>query len=67
MGLQPGESAMYINGIAADLSVYDVYRLLETLRSEAKLMEGLHNMGIKVRNVKSFKVWESRYMYVKSF
>jgi UDP-glucose:glycoprotein glucosyltransferase len=41
----PGESALFINGRQADLDVYDVFTLVETLRSEAKLMEGLHDIG----------------------
>jgi len=41
----PGESALFINGRQADLDVYDVFTLVETLRSEARLMEGLYNRG----------------------
>jgi UDP-glucose:glycoprotein glucosyltransferase len=41
----PGESALFINGRQADLDVYDVFSLVETLRSEAKLMQGLHDLG----------------------
>ena len=47
-GLGPGESALFINGLQADLEIYDVFTLLDTLKSEAKLMEGLHSLGIKV-------------------
>lgn len=49
----PGESAMFINGLQADLDIYDVFTLLETLRSEAKLMEGLHSLGIQVCSVEN--------------
>ena len=48
-GLGPGESALFINGLQADLEIYDVFTLLDTLKSEAKLMEGLHSLGIKVK------------------
>ena len=44
-GIMPGESALFINGRQADVDVYDVFTLVETLRSEAKLMEGLYNLG----------------------
>ena len=44
-GLAPGDSALFINGRQADLDIYDVFTLLETMRSEAKLMEGLHAIG----------------------
>ena len=39
---------MFINGIQADLTVYDVFSLLDTLLGEAKLMEGLYSLGIQV-------------------
>ncbi len=45
--MSAGESALFINGVQADLDIYDVFTLLETLKSEAKLMEGLHALGIK--------------------
>lgn len=41
----PGESAFFINGRQADLDIYDVFTLVETLRSEAKQMEGLYQLG----------------------
>lgn len=39
---------MFINGLQADLDIYDVFTLLETLKDEAKLMEGLHAIGKQV-------------------
>ncbi len=47
-GLDAGESAMFVNGLQADLDIYDVFTLLETMKSEAKLMEGLHQLGSQV-------------------
>ena len=47
-GLSPGENAMFVNGLQADLEIYDVFTLLETMRSEAKLMEGLHSLAKQV-------------------
>ena len=47
-GLQPGDSALFINGLQADLDVYDVFTLLDTMKAEAKLMEGLNNLGVLV-------------------
>ena len=52
----PGESALFINGLQADLDIYDVFTLLDTLKGEAKLMEGLHALGIKVSNKKNMYV-----------
>jgi UDP-glucose:glycoprotein glucosyltransferase len=48
-GLMPGDNAMFINGRQADLEVYDVFTLLDQLRSEAKLMEGLHLLASQVK------------------
>jgi len=47
-GLEPGESALFINGLQAHLDIYDVFSLLDTMRDEAKLMEGLYNLGSQV-------------------
>ena len=51
LGLTAGDSALFINGIQADLDVYDVFTLQETMSSEARLMEGLHALGVQVSNV----------------
>lgn len=45
--LSPGECAMYLNGIPIDIEVYDVYTLLDTMKSEAAVMEGLFSLGVK--------------------
>ena len=46
--LSEGDSALFINGLMADLDVYDVFTLLDTLKSEAKLLERLHGLGLGV-------------------
>ena len=43
-----GESALYLNGLSVDLEVYDIFTLLDLIKSEAKLMEGLFSLGFKV-------------------
>ena len=43
-----GESALYLNGIPMDMEVYDIFSLLDIMRSEAKIMEGLFSLGLKV-------------------
>ncbi|ELU12397.1 hypothetical protein CAPTEDRAFT_227323 [Capitella teleta] len=45
VGLMPGDNAMFINGLQADLEVYDVFTLLDHLKAEAKLMEGIHHLA----------------------
>jgi len=45
LSLSPGDSAMYINGLQVDLDVSDVFTLVELLRSESRMMEGLHSIA----------------------
>ncbi|XP_076828881.1 UDP-glucose:glycoprotein glucosyltransferase 1-like isoform X2 [Brachyhypopomus gauderio] len=44
LGLQPGDSALFINGLHIDLDVQDIFSVLDILRSEARVMEGLHSL-----------------------
>lgn len=46
--MSAGESALFINGLQADLDIYDVFTLLDTLKGEANVIEGLNGMGFKV-------------------
>lgn len=46
-----GESAFFLNGRAMDMEIYDVFTLLDIMLAEAKLVEGLHTLGFKVRTV----------------
>uniref|UniRef100_A0A2K6EYS8 UDP-glucose glycoprotein glucosyltransferase 1 n=1 Tax=Propithecus coquereli TaxID=379532 RepID=A0A2K6EYS8_PROCO len=47
LGLQPGDSALFINGLHIDLDTQDIFSLFDVLRSEARVMEGLHRLGIE--------------------
>lgn len=47
--LGPGESALYLNGRSVDMDIYDMFTLLDIMSTEAKLVEGLHSLGFKVR------------------
>jgi len=42
-----GESLLYLNGLAVDMEIYDVFTLLDVMTSEARLVEGLHALGMK--------------------
>ncbi|ESP03274.1 hypothetical protein LOTGIDRAFT_137613 [Lottia gigantea] len=46
-----GESALYLNGLTIDLDVFDIFTVLDTMNSEAKLIEGLHSLGFKGDNL----------------
>ncbi|XP_020643123.3 UDP-glucose:glycoprotein glucosyltransferase 1 isoform X1 [Pogona vitticeps] len=46
LGLQLGDSALFINGLHIDLDTQDIFSLFDVLRNEARVMEGLHSLGI---------------------
>uniref|UniRef100_A0A8D2IJG0 UDP-glucose ceramide glucosyltransferase-like 1 n=1 Tax=Varanus komodoensis TaxID=61221 RepID=A0A8D2IJG0_VARKO len=41
-----GDSALFINGLHIDLDTQDIFSLFDVLRNEARVMEGLHSLGI---------------------
>nr|XP_032620671.1 UDP-glucose:glycoprotein glucosyltransferase 1 isoform X2 [Chelonoidis abingdonii] len=47
LGLQSGDSALFINGLHIDLDTQDIFSLFDVLRNEARVMEGLHSLGIE--------------------
>ncbi|CAK6966998.1 UDP-glucose:glycoprotein glucosyltransferase 1 [Scomber scombrus] len=47
LGLQPGDSALFINGLHIDLDSQDIFSVFEVLRSEARVMEGLRSLHIE--------------------
>ncbi|KAI3367586.1 hypothetical protein L3Q82_026430 [Scortum barcoo] len=47
LGLQPGESALFLNGLHIDLDTQDIFSVFEVLRSEARVMEGLRSLHIE--------------------
>jgi hypothetical protein len=49
LNMGPGDNVLYVNGLQADLDAYDMFTLLDTLRNEARLLEGLHSLAEQVR------------------
>ena len=45
LNLQPSDTALFVNGMFFDLDVIDVISLLEVIRQELRVMEGLHKIG----------------------
>lgn len=45
LNIQPTDTALFINGLFFDLEAIDVLTLLESLRSELRVMEALHKIG----------------------
>ncbi|XP_077394510.1 UDP-glucose:glycoprotein glucosyltransferase 1 isoform X1 [Festucalex cinctus] len=46
LGLHPGDSALFINGLHIDLDSQDIFSVFEVLRSEAQVMDGLRSLLI---------------------
>lgn len=46
IGVQPGDAALFINGQNIDLDTHNAFSILDMLRGEARVLEGLHNLGI---------------------
>ncbi|XP_014235480.1 UDP-glucose:glycoprotein glucosyltransferase [Trichogramma pretiosum] len=49
--IQPSETALFINGLFFDLDTVDVLTLLESLRSELRVMESLHKIGLQGQKI----------------
>ncbi|KAM9804857.1 UDP-glucose:glycoprotein glucosyltransferase 2 [Neosynchiropus ocellatus] len=47
IGVQPSDGELFINGVHIDLDIHNPFSILEILRGEARILEGLHNLGIK--------------------
>ncbi|XP_028993003.1 UDP-glucose:glycoprotein glucosyltransferase 2 isoform X3 [Betta splendens] len=47
IGVHPGDGELFINGLHIDLDVHNPFSILDILRAEARVLEGLHNLGIR--------------------
>ncbi|KJH41331.1 UDP-glucose:Glycoprotein Glucosyltransferase [Dictyocaulus viviparus] len=45
--LEPGDSALFINGINLDIDSLDAFQLVDIIKQEERLSSGFFNMGIK--------------------
>uniref|UniRef100_T1J9H3 UDP-glucose:glycoprotein glucosyltransferase n=1 Tax=Strigamia maritima TaxID=126957 RepID=T1J9H3_STRMM len=50
------ESAIFINGIYFDVEVTDIFTLLDILREEQTVMDGLHALGVDVTILKDHQI-----------
>lgn len=48
LNIQPTDTALFINGLFFDLEAIDILTLLESLRSELRVMEALHKIGTRI-------------------
>uniref|UniRef100_UPI003AAA24A0 UDP-glucose:glycoprotein glucosyltransferase 2 n=1 Tax=Centroberyx gerrardi TaxID=166262 RepID=UPI003AAA24A0 len=47
IGVHPGDEGLFINGLHIDLDIHNPFSILDIIRGEARVLEGLHNLGIK--------------------
>ncbi|XP_053419281.1 UDP-glucose:glycoprotein glucosyltransferase 2 [Nycticebus coucang] len=52
--IQPGDAYLFINGLSVDMDVYDPFSLLDMLKSEGKIMNGLYSLGINGEDMSKF-------------
>ncbi|XP_058526609.1 UDP-glucose:glycoprotein glucosyltransferase 2 isoform X2 [Ochotona princeps] len=52
--IQPGDSRLFINGLRVDKDIYDPFSILDFLKSDGKMMNGLRNLGIDGENMSKF-------------
>ncbi|KAM5275929.1 UDP-glucose:glycoprotein glucosyltransferase 2 isoform 2-T2 [Hipposideros larvatus] len=65
--IQPGDACLYINGLRVDMDDYDPFSILDMLKLEGKMMNGLRNLGINREDMSKFlklnaHVWENTYV-----
>uniref|UniRef100_A0AAA9SVV2 UDP-glucose ceramide glucosyltransferase-like 1 n=1 Tax=Bos taurus TaxID=9913 RepID=A0AAA9SVV2_BOVIN len=64
--IQPGDAGLYINGLRVDMDSYDPFSLLDMLKLEGKMMNGLHSLGLKGEDMSKFlklstRSWDHTY------
>ncbi|KAM6934699.1 UDP-glucose:glycoprotein glucosyltransferase 2 isoform 2-T2 [Xenentodon cancila] len=47
IGVHPGDGELFINGLHIDLDIHNPFSILDILREEARVLEGLHNLGVE--------------------
>jgi UDP-glucose:glycoprotein glucosyltransferase len=53
LNLPPSDTALFLNGMFFDMDVVDVFTILETVRQEVRVMEGLYKIGLGDRKIVS--------------
>ena len=46
MNLQPSDAALFVNGMFFDMDYVDVFTILDALKSEARVLDGLGKLGL---------------------
>lgn len=45
LNLPPSDTALFLNGMFFDMDVVDIFSILETIKQELRVMEGLYRIG----------------------
>ncbi|KAG8311333.1 UDP-glucose:glycoprotein glucosyltransferase 1 [Homalodisca vitripennis] len=53
LNLQPSDTALFLNGIFFDMDIVDIMTILDSLRQELRVLEGLHLSGISDKSTLS--------------
>ncbi|KAM9192717.1 UDP-glucose:glycoprotein glucosyltransferase 2 [Dugong dugon] len=64
--IHPGDTRLYINGLHIDTDACDPFSILDMLKLEGKMMNGLQNLGINGKDMSKFlklnkHIWEYNY------
>ncbi|CAG0918616.1 unnamed protein product [Notodromas monacha] len=51
IGIQPSDAFLLVNGLTYDMDTIDPFSLLDSLKTEHKKMEGLHQLGLNQETV----------------
>ncbi|XP_016059304.1 PREDICTED: UDP-glucose:glycoprotein glucosyltransferase 2-like isoform X2 [Miniopterus natalensis] len=65
--IQPGDACLYINGLRVDIDAPDPFSILDMLKLEGKIMNGLRNLGMSREHMTEFlklnsRVWNNNYI-----
>ncbi|XP_013371662.1 PREDICTED: UDP-glucose:glycoprotein glucosyltransferase 2 isoform X2 [Chinchilla lanigera] len=52
--IQPGDAHLFINGLQINMDIYDPFSILDILKLEGKMMNGLHSLGIDQEDTSKF-------------
>ncbi|XP_064106308.1 UDP-glucose:glycoprotein glucosyltransferase 1-like isoform X1 [Macrobrachium nipponense] len=66
MDVNPSDGAIFINGMYFDMDYTDIYTLLDHIRTEERVMGGLHKLGVQgdaLRNLLTMDISESKQDY----
>ncbi|XP_012578613.1 PREDICTED: UDP-glucose:glycoprotein glucosyltransferase 2 [Condylura cristata] len=65
--IHPGDACLFINGLRLEMDSYDPFSILDVLKLEGKMMNGLRNLGINREDMSRFlklnsPIWDHSYI-----